>query len=267
MRGVCGVVGLIGVAVEIAVAGTACCCGWGSVFSPCPSGASHSSDYDSPRSQRPSHAADEHGDLRSLFSSVVGLSQPATPAGPLSVEAVRTKLALLPADRSVADEAPAWLADWHPDMVVQLLLLLDSPTTAARAVQLFEWLRALPPEAPLAHLCTPSTYTAMIELYGRWRKPKAVRRGGWSGTGVGPCVCRKGGGGRGRRDAGAAVLRCKETAPPSSWHRPRARLPCLHTTAAAPLPSGGALVKGAQGSGPGQRGGSLRSGGGLLQVG
>ena len=119
-------------------------------------------------------SADEHGDLRSLFSSVVGLSQPAAPAGPLSVEAVRSKLALLPADRSVANEAPAWLADWQPEMMAQLLLLLDSPTTAARAVQLFEWLRGLPTDAPLAQLCTPGTYAAMITLYGRWRKPKSV---------------------------------------------------------------------------------------------
>lgn len=104
----------------------------------------------------------------------MGLSQPAAPAGPLSVEAVRSKLALLPANRSVANEAPAWLADWQPEMVVQLLLLLDSPTTAARAVQLFEWLRGLPADAPLAQLCTPGTYAAMITLYGRWRKPKSV---------------------------------------------------------------------------------------------
>jgi len=62
-------------------------------------------------------------------------------------------------------------------MRVGLLLLLDSPTTAARAVQLFEWLRGLPPDAPLAHLCSPDAYTAMIVLYGRWRKPKAVSVG------------------------------------------------------------------------------------------
>ena len=130
-----------------------------------------------PTEPPPLFPADEHADLRSLFSSVVGLSQPATPAGPLSVEAVRTKAALLPPDRSVADEAPAWLAGWQPGMVVQLLLLLDSPTTAARAVQLFDWLRALPPDAPLAHLCTPGAYAAMIALYGRWRKPKAVSGG------------------------------------------------------------------------------------------
>ena len=120
------------------------------------------------------------GDLRSLFGSVIGLSQPAAAAGPLSVEDVRRKLALLPADQAVADAAGAWLAGWEPAQVVELLLQLDSPTTAVRARQLFEWLRGLPADSPHAHLCTPDAGAAMISLYGRWHKPKAVRgaRGG-----------------------------------------------------------------------------------------
>lgn len=117
-------------------------------------------------------------DLRSYFGSVIGLSpagEPPPPAGPLSVEEVRRKLALLPADAAVADVVPGWLAGWEAAGVVELLLQLDSPTTAQRALQLFEWLRALPPDSPHAHLCTPDTFAAMIGLYGRWRRPKAVR--------------------------------------------------------------------------------------------
>lgn len=47
---------------------------------------------------------------------------------------------------------------------------------ACRAVQLFDWLRALPVDSPLAPLCTPATYATMIGLYGRWRKPKPAVR-------------------------------------------------------------------------------------------
>ena len=90
------------------------------------------------------------------------------------MEDVRRKLALLAADRAVADVADAWLADWEASAVVELLLQLDSPTTAARAVELFEWLRGLAPDSPQAHLCTPATYAAMIGLYGSWGRPKQV---------------------------------------------------------------------------------------------
>ena len=83
----------------------------------------------------------------------------------------------MPADQAVADEAGAWLAGWEAAGVVELLLQLDSPTTAARAVELFEWLRSLVPDSPQACLCTPATYAAMIGLYGRWGRPKQVSTG------------------------------------------------------------------------------------------
>jgi hypothetical protein len=97
----------------------------------------------------------------------------------LPVEDVRRKLALLPADRLVADVVPAWLTGWEPAQVAELLTQLDSATTASRAVELFDWLRSLPPDSPQAHLVTPQAYAAMIGLYGRWRKPKPVRRLQW----------------------------------------------------------------------------------------
>jgi hypothetical protein len=101
----------------------------------------------------------------------------AAPGVVAAVEDVRRKLALLAADQAVADVAGAWLADWEAPAVVDLLLQLDSPTTAARAVELFEWLRGLAPDSPQAHLCTPGTYAAMIGLYGRWGRPKQVSLG------------------------------------------------------------------------------------------
>ncbi|KAL4426696.1 hypothetical protein ABPG77_004752 [Micractinium sp. CCAP 211/92] len=118
---------------------------------------------------------DDAGDLRAMFGAVIG-TQPAQPARALSVEEVRRKLALLPPEAAIADVAPTWLAGWDATTVVELLRQLDSPTTAARALQLFDWLRGLPAESPLAHLCTPGAYAAMIELFGKWRKPKQAVR-------------------------------------------------------------------------------------------
>ncbi|PSC71010.1 Tbc2 translation chloroplastic isoform B [Micractinium conductrix] len=119
---------------------------------------------------------DDVSDLRSYFGSVIGLSPAVGLQGPLSVEEVRLKLALLPEGSALDDHAPAWLAGWEEAQVVELLTQLDTPTTAARAVQLFDWLRALPVDSPLAPLCTPATYATMIGLYGRWRKPKPAVR-------------------------------------------------------------------------------------------
>lgn len=129
------------------------------------------------------------GDLRSYFGSVIGLSPacgaPLEPAGPLSVEEAQRKLALLSADVAVADVAPALLEGWDAELAAELLCQLDSPTTAARALQLFEWLHGLAPDSPHAHLCTPDTYAVMIGLYGRWRKPKAVSQlVGWGVRGI-----------------------------------------------------------------------------------
>lgn len=43
-------------------------------------------------------------------------------------------------------------------------------------MQLFDWVRSLPAEQPLAALCCPATYAAMIDLHGLWRQPgKALR--------------------------------------------------------------------------------------------
>lgn len=122
-------------------------------------------------------ATDDVGDLRAYFGSVIGLSstQPAEPPGPLSVEAARRKLALLPPGAAVADVAPSLLEGWDAARVLELLQALDSPTTAQRALQLFDWLHRLAPEAPHAQLCTGDTLCLMIGLYGGWRKPKAVR--------------------------------------------------------------------------------------------
>lgn len=190
-------------------------------------------------------AAEEGGDLRSFFGSVIGLTPvPAEPAGPLSVEEVRRKLALLPAGQAVADVAGGWLAGWDAAAAAQLLLLLDSPTTTARALQLFEWLRGLPADSPHAHLCSPEVYAAMIGLYGRWRKPKAVSLLACLASAAAlPCMC--------------PLLGLHCTAPPARSDR---RLLVL------PWRAGGAPVCGAEGARGGQRRGALGPGGGFLQV-
>jgi hypothetical protein len=92
------------------------------------------------------------------------------------VDEVQRKLALLPADVAVADVAPAWLSGWDAARLCELLRLLASPTTAARAVQLFDWLRALPQDSPLVPLRSPDAFAVMIHLYGGWRRPKPAVR-------------------------------------------------------------------------------------------
>ncbi|KAL4458727.1 hypothetical protein ABPG75_013592 [Micractinium tetrahymenae] len=138
-------------------------------------GAAHAAGIPTPGGGLDSDSDDDVGDLRAMFGAVIG-TQPTQPARALSVEEVRRKLALLPPEAAVADVAPAWLAGWDAATVVDLLHQLDSPTTAARTLQLFDWLRGLAADSPLAHLCTPAAYAAMIELFGKWRKPKQAVR-------------------------------------------------------------------------------------------
>jgi hypothetical protein len=76
----------------------------------------------------------------------------------------------------VADVAANWLAGWDAEQVVGLLRKLESPTVAARALELFAWLRSLPPDSPQAQLYTPGAAAAVIGLYGSWRKPKPAVR-------------------------------------------------------------------------------------------
>lgn len=92
------------------------------------------------------------------------------------MEDAHRKLALLPADVAVADVAPGWLSGWDAHRLCELLRLLASPTTAARAVELFGWLLGLPADSALAPLRSPAAFAAMIELYGRWRRPKPAVR-------------------------------------------------------------------------------------------
>ncbi|KAL4859186.1 putative aldo-keto reductase 2 [Chlorella vulgaris] len=120
---------------------------------------------------------DDTSDLRSLFGAVIGVSQSGPQQrGPLSTLEVRRKLALLPPGHAVADVAANWLAGWDAEQVVGLLRKLESPTVAARALELFAWLRSLPPDSPQAQLYTPGAAAAVIGLYGSWRKPKPAVR-------------------------------------------------------------------------------------------
>eukprot|EP00887_Chlorella_sp_A99_P006564 scaffold3.g6564.t1 len=126
------------------------------------------------------------GDLRSFFS-VLGIGRGTQQAleadqpqgqGLVSVEELVRRVTALPADKPAGAQAEAWMAGWEaePQRFPALLRALASPLLANRAIQLYEWVRGLDVQHPLAPLSAPAASAAMLSLFGTWKKPARVAR-------------------------------------------------------------------------------------------